>query len=108
MSALIAFFNEPWAQGIFWTLAAVLSVKLIRMPELLGGGTYWRKIGLGIFLYGVRVAFKLMPFYSNDVVWTQVMRYGIGIIAAFFLTTGFAEYYYLNLKNMIKMKEEAE
>jgi hypothetical protein len=106
MSALIEFFNQPWTQGVSWAVAAALSLKFIRMPELIGG-TYWRKIALGISLYGVRVVFKLMPFYSNDVVWPQVMRYGIGIIAAVFLTTGFAEYYYLNLKNMIKIKEEA-
>jgi hypothetical protein len=107
MSALITFFNEPWTQAIFWALAAVLSVKFISMPELMGGGTYWRKIALGVFLYGLRVSFKLMPFYGNDAVWPQVVRYSIGIIAAVFLTIGFAEYYYSNLKNMIRIKEEA-
>jgi len=107
MSALIEFLNQPWVQALFWAMAALAAVRFITLPEIAGGGSYWRTIGIGILLYGLRVSFKLMPFYSKEVVWSQVMRYSIGILAGFFILFGFVEYYYTNLRTIIKMKEEA-
>ena len=107
MSAIIQFLKNPYVQVVFWIAAAAVALKFITMPEISGGGNYWRKIAIGILLYGVRVSFKILPFYSSDVLWTQVARYVIGIIAAFFLILGFVEYYYRNLRDIMKMKEEA-
>ncbi len=92
----MGFLSTPWVQGIFWLAGGVVVLQF--RAYMKGGGTMWTYISVGLIIYAVRVAFKLLPFYSNGAAWPQVIRYGLGIIAALFVIYGFIEYFYKELQ----------
>ena len=49
-----------------------------------GANIAWTFIAFGILMIGIRIGYKLLPFYGQ----TQVIRYGIGIVGIICLFIG--------------------
>jgi len=88
-----------WAQLIMWTLAAGMVFYLSRL--MAGTGAAWSFISAGIFLIGVRIGYKLLPFYKMNE-YTQASRYVIGIIGVTLLFIGLRKYCVDNLRPMFR------
>ena len=91
---------SAWTHMICWLLSAVVAFFLKKRME--GSGMAWNLIASGIFLYGIRVGYKLLPFYKASTA-TETMRYVIGIVALLILFIGILKYYYNKVKPLMEM-----
>lgn len=98
MYRIVEFLINPWVQMLCWVAAAAMVFRLLK-----DAAPYWYLLSTGIFLYGLRVAFKLMPFYNETVLWPQVIRYTLGLIGGFFIMISIIDYYYSELKPVIEV-----
>lgn len=79
---MIEFLGSAWLQLVLWIFAAGMAFFFVRFME--GANFAWYLIAMGILLYGLRIGYKLFPFYEQ----TQVLRYVIGIFGLIFLFYG--------------------
>ncbi len=100
---LLDFFSDAWVQLIMWTIASFTLFFLGRL--LKGSGGAWPFIAIGVFLIGIRVGYKILPFY-NASEFSKTLRFIIGIIGITMLFIGLMKYYYNNLKPMLPKEGE--
>ena len=93
---MIDFFANPWVQMILWVFAASMTFYFDRFMK--GANIAWTFIAFGILMIGIRIGYKLLPFYSQ----TQVIRYGIGIVGIICLFIGLLSYYNSTLKPLMR------
>lgn len=93
---MIDFFANPWVQMILWVFAAAMTFYFDRFMK--GANIAWTFIAFGILLIGIRIGYKLLPFYGQ----TQVIRYGIGIVGIICLFIGLISYYNSALKPLMR------
>ena len=93
---MIDFFGNPWVQMILWVFAASITFYFDRFMK--GANIAWTFIAFGILLIGIRIGYKLLPFYGQ----TQVIRYGIGIVGIICLFIGLLSYYNSTLKPLMR------
>lgn len=93
---MLHFFANPWTQMILWGFAAGMTFYFDRFMK--GANIAWTFIAFGILLIGIRIGYKLLPFYDQ----TQVIRYGIGIVGIICLFVGLISYYNSTLKPLMR------
>jgi hypothetical protein len=93
---MIEFFGNPWVQMILWVFAASMTFYFDRFMK--GANIAWTFIAFGILMIGIRIGYKLLPFYGQ----TQVIRYGIGIVGVICLFIGLLSYYNSTLKPLMR------
>ena len=93
---MIDFFGNPWVQMILWVFAASMTFYFDRFMK--GANIAWTFIAFGILMIGIRIGYKLLPFYGQ----TQVIRYGIGIVGVICLFIGLLSYYNSTLKPLMR------
>lgn len=93
---MIDFFGNPWVQMILWVFAASMTFYFDRFMK--GANIAWTFIAFGILMIGIRIGYKLLPFYGE----TQVIRYGIGIVGVICLFIGLMSYYNSTLKPLMR------
>ena len=93
---MIDFFGNPWVQMILWVFAASMTFYFDRFMK--GANIAWTFIAFGILMIGIRIGYKLLPFYGE----TQVIRYGIGIVGIICLFIGLLSYYNSTLKPLMR------
>ncbi len=93
---MIDFFGNPWVQMILWVFAASMTFYFDRFMK--GANIAWTFIAFGILMIGIRIGYKLLPFYGQ----TQVIRYGIGIVGIICLFIGLLSYYNSTLKPLMR------
>ena len=93
---MIDFFGNSWVQMILWVFAASMTFYFDRFMK--GANIAWTFIAFGILMIGIRIGYKLLPFYGQ----TQVVRYGIGIVGIICLFIGLLRYYNSTLKPLMR------
>ena len=93
---MIDFFGNSWVQMILWVFAASMTFYFDRFMK--GANIAWTFIAFGILMIGIRIGYKLLPFYGQ----TQVIRYGIGIVGIICLFIGLLSYYNSTLKPLMR------
>jgi hypothetical protein len=93
---MIDFFGNSWVQMILWVFAASMTFYFDRFMK--GANIAWTFIAFGILMIGIRIGYKLLPFYGQ----TQVVRYGIGIVGIICLFIGLLSYYNSTLKPLMR------
>ena len=93
---MIEFFGDSWTQLILWVFAAGMAFYFDRIMK--GGSIGWTFIAVGVLLIGIRIGYKLLPFYEQ----TQVIRYALGIIGVVFLFIGLLNYCNSTLKSLVR------
>ena len=85
MEAVTLFLGNAWMQLAMWVTAGlVVAVFPIRILE---DSKTSILIASGIGLYGVRIGYKLLPFYKMNE-YTELLRYAIGLVALVILFVG--------------------
>jgi hypothetical protein len=93
---MIDFFGNSWVQMILWVFAASMTFYFDRFMK--GANIAWTFIAFGILMIGIRIGYKLLPFYGQ----TQLIRYGIGIVGVICLFIGLLSYYNSTLKPLMR------
>ena len=97
---MMDFVGSPWLQSLMWVSAAVFMVYLAR---LMGGvNLVWGLVATGVLLIGIRVGYKLMPFYKLGPSF-EMARYVIGIIGVVILFIGIMRYTNVVLRPLFRM-----
>lgn len=91
------FLSNMYLQTFLWTLCVVfaiyfaISVKKMSFGEDVGS-IAWMWIAFGLFMFGIRIAFKIvLPSYGSSYS-LQIIRYGIGMIGIIAIYIGFLKY----------------
>ena len=78
--------TSSWLQAGLWVIAACIVLYFERFMK--GSTAAWTLISLGVLIYGIRIGYKLFPYYEQ----TEIARYFIGIIGLVFLFSGILKY----------------
>ena len=100
MSAILNFFGDPWVQLIAWIPAAIM-ISLFR-NYMKGSGSTWNWLSAGVLVYGIRIGYKLFPFYKTNE-YTEAGRYVLGIVGLVLIFVGIHKYYFNNVKPLLEM-----
>jgi hypothetical protein len=90
---MIDFFGNPWVQMILWVFAASMTFYFDRFMK--GANIAWTFIAIGVLLIGIRMGYKLVPFYQD----TKFIRYVISITGFSCLFIGLLSYCNTTLKS---------
>lgn len=85
MEAMTEFLGNAWVQLAMWVAAGlIVAVFPIRLLEESKTSVL---IATGVALYGLRIGYKLLPFYKANE-FTEMARYAIGLVAIIILFVG--------------------
>ena len=85
MDSITLFLGNAWVQLGMWVVAGlIVAVFPIRILEDSKTSVL---IALGVSLYGLRIGYKLLPFYKMNE-FTELARYAIGLVALVILFVG--------------------
>lgn len=85
MESLTVFLGNAWVQLAMWVAAGmIVAVFPIRILEDSRASVL---IATGVSLYGLRIGYKLLPFYKMNE-YTELARYAIGLVALVILFFG--------------------
>ena len=91
--------GNGWTQLFMWTAAGVMIIYFSSLMK--GAEKIWRLISWGILLIGIRIGYKLLPFYKATE-FIEAIRYIIGIVGIVFLFMGIIRYSYIMLRPLRK------
>lgn len=86
---MLELLGSPWIQLFMWFNAGLAIILFSN--DMRGGKAIWILISIGIFLIGIRIGYKLLPFYKYNE-FTEAVRYFIGILGVVILFMGFSKY----------------
>jgi len=85
VEAISLFLGSAWVQLAMWIAAGlIVAVFPIRILEESKTSVL---IATGVSLYGMRIGYKLMPFYKANE-YTEMARYAIGLVGIVILFVG--------------------
>ena len=86
---MIEALSNAWVQLAMWSFAAGIVFYFNRFIK--GAHGAWGIIAVGLLLIGIRIGYKLLPFYQANQV-MEATRYVIGIIGIVCLFLGLTKY----------------
>ena len=96
---MMSLLGEPWLQALMGVGAAVLMLYLAWLMS--GVNLVWGLVASGVLLIGIRVGYKLMPFYKLGPSF-EMARYVIGIIGMLMLFIGLMRYTNIVLRPLFR------
>lgn len=90
---MIEILGSPWMHLILWSFAAGMALYFTMFMK--GANVAWTFIAIGVLLIGIRMGYKLAPFYQD----TKFLRYIISITGFSCLFIGLLSYCNTTLKS---------
>ena len=94
---MLDFFGNAWTQLFMWSAAAAVIVYFSSLMK--GAEKIWTLISWGVLLIGIRIGYKLLPFYKASEFF-ESLRYIIGIVGIVCLFIGIMRYSYITLRSL--------